>query len=173
MAYLCGKTKTYPCFYYRFNVDEEGRLANLFWTDSTSHIDYACFGDVLAFDTTYQTNAYKKPLVILVGVNHHHQIVDFGCALLMDESIATYEWVLQTFLLAMMDKKPFSVVTDGDKAMRKEIKKFFPMHAIACVHVHEMESRRIWTCLAWYGGKNGTSYKSMGHGDLWQTKKVG
>ena len=61
----------------------------------------------------------------------------------MDESIATYEWVLQTFLLAMMDKKPFSVVMDGDKAMRKEIKKFFPMRAIACVHVHEMESRRI------------------------------
>ena len=66
-------------------------------------MDYACFGDVLAFDTTYRTNAYKKPLVVLVGVNHHHQTVVFGCALLMDESIATYEWVLETFLIAILN----------------------------------------------------------------------
>ncbi|KAL6329221.1 hypothetical protein AAG906_014831 [Vitis piasezkii] len=89
-------------------------------------MDYACFGDVLAFDTTYRTNAYKKPLVVLVGVNHHHQTVVFGCALLIDESVGTYEWVLETFLDAMMNKKPIYVVTDGDKAMRKAIKKVLP-----------------------------------------------
>ena len=71
-------------------------------------------------------NAYKKPLVVLVGVNHHHQTMVFGCALLMDESIGTYEWVLETFLIAMMNKKPISVVTDGDKVMRKAIKKVIP-----------------------------------------------
>ena len=58
---------------------------------------------------------------MLVGVNHHHQTVVFGCALLMDESIGTYEWVLETFLIAMMNKKPIFGVTDGDKAMRKTI----------------------------------------------------
>ncbi|KAL6323761.1 hypothetical protein AAG906_002229 [Vitis piasezkii] len=89
-------------------------------------MDYVCFGDVLAFDTTYRTNAYKKPLVVLVGVNHHHQTVVFGCALLMDESIGTYEWVLETFLIAMINKKPIFVVIDGDKAMRKAIKKDLP-----------------------------------------------
>ena len=81
-------------------------------------MDYACFGDVLKFDTTYRRNAYKKPLVVLVSVNHHHQTLVFGCALLMDESIATYEWVFETFLIAMMNKKSISVVTDGNKAMR-------------------------------------------------------
>ena len=108
-------------FFNKFNVDEESRLTNLFWADSTARMDYACFGDVLTFDTTYRTNAYKKPLVMLVGVNHHHQTVVFGCALLMDESIATYEWVLETFLIAMMNMKPISVVTNGDKAMSKAI----------------------------------------------------
>ncbi|KAL6347547.1 hypothetical protein AAG906_026072 [Vitis piasezkii] len=102
------------------------RLTNLFWADSTARMDYACFGDVLAFDTTYRTNAYKKPLVVLVGVNHHHQTVVFGSALLIDESVGTYEWVLETFLIAMMNRKPISVVTDGDKAMRKAIKKVLP-----------------------------------------------
>ncbi|KAL6343311.1 hypothetical protein AAG906_022386 [Vitis piasezkii] len=126
LAYLCGKAEMDSSFFYKFNIDEESRLANLFWADSTARMDYACFGDVLAFDTTYRTNAYKKPLVVLVGVNHHHQTVVFGCALLIDESVGTYEWVLETFLEAMMNKRPISVVTDGDKAMRKAIKKVLP-----------------------------------------------
>ncbi|RVX19264.1 Protein FAR1-related sequence 5 [Vitis vinifera] len=126
LAYLCGKAEMDSSFFYKFNIDEESRLANLFWADSTARMDYACFGDVLAFDTTYRTNAYKKPLVVLVGVNHHHQTVVFGCALLIDESVGTYEWVLETFLDAMMNKKPISIVTDGDKAMRKAIKKVLP-----------------------------------------------
>ncbi|RVW88940.1 Protein FAR1-related sequence 5 [Vitis vinifera] len=96
LAYLCGKTEMDSLFFYKFNIDEESRLANLFWADSTARMDYACFGDVLAFDTTYRTNAYKKPLVVL------------------------------TFLEAMMNKRPISVVTDGDKAMRKAIKKVLP-----------------------------------------------
>ena len=87
--------------------------------------------------------AIKKPLVVLVSVNHHHQIMVFGCALLMDESIGTYEWVFETFLIAMMNKKLISVVTDGDKAMRKAIKKSYPMRVITCVHgiCNEMHSR--------------------------------
>ena len=113
-------------FFYKFKVDEKSRLANLFWVDSTTQMDYAFFKDVLAFNITYRTKAYKKPLVVLVGVNHHHQTMVFGCALLMDESIGTYEWVLETFLIAMMNKKPISVVTDGDKVMRKAIKKVIP-----------------------------------------------
>ena len=50
-----------------------------------------CFRDVLIFDITYQTNAYKKSLVMLVHVNYHHQTVVFDCALLIDEIIGTYE----------------------------------------------------------------------------------
>ena len=60
LAYLCGKAKIDSSFFYKFNVDEESHLANLFWADSTARMGYACFGDVLAFDTTYRTNAYKK-----------------------------------------------------------------------------------------------------------------
>ena len=78
-------------YYYKFNVDEESRLSNFFWADSTSRLDYMCFRDVLIFDITYQTNAYKKSLVMLVHVNYHHQTVVFDCALLIDEIIGTYE----------------------------------------------------------------------------------
>ena len=91
LTYLCKTIEVDPSFYYKFNIDEESQLVNLFWVDSTYRLDYACFRDVLAFDTTYQTNAYKKSLVVLVGFNHHHQTLVFGFMLLMDESISTYE----------------------------------------------------------------------------------
>ena len=47
LAYLCAKAKADPPFYYEFNVDEESQLANLFWVDSTSKLDYLCFRNVL------------------------------------------------------------------------------------------------------------------------------
>ena len=37
----------------------------------------------------------------------------------MDENIGTYEWVLETFLIAMMNKKHVSIVIDKDKAIKK------------------------------------------------------
>ena len=141
-------------FIYKFNVDEESRLKNLFLAYSTLRMDYACFGDVLAFDTTYRTNAYKKPLVMLVGVNHHHQTMVFGSALLIDESVGTYELVLETFLIAMMNKKPISVVTDGNKTMRKAIKKVLSdvchrlcswhLQRNACTNVHIKDFKSIF-----------------------------
>ena len=59
------------------------------------------FGDVLVFDTTYKTNTYKKPLVMLVGCNNRWQTTVFACRLLVDETTETYLWVLETFLCVM------------------------------------------------------------------------
>ena len=73
----------------------------------------------------YQTNAYKKPLIVLVSVNYRHQTMVFGWVLLIDESIGTWIWVLETFTDAMMNKKPLLIVTNEDKAMCKAIKKCF------------------------------------------------
>ncbi|XP_024041905.1 protein FAR1-RELATED SEQUENCE 3-like [Citrus clementina] len=96
-----------PDFFCKYFVDEENRVANLFWVDSIARLDYSYFGDVLAFDSTYKTNEYRKPLVILLGVNNHYAITVFGCAILADEIVETYTWVLETFLFAMNNKKPY------------------------------------------------------------------
>ncbi|KAL4371424.1 hypothetical protein AHAS_Ahas06G0164400 [Arachis hypogaea] len=83
--------------------------------------DYQCFGDVLAFDTTYRKNKYRRPLVIFSGCNHHRQTCIFGFALVEDERTATYMWLLQNFLEVMLNKSPSVVVTDGDEAMKAAI----------------------------------------------------
>ncbi|XP_038688829.1 protein FAR1-RELATED SEQUENCE 5-like [Tripterygium wilfordii] len=119
------KTNDDGCF-HEHTCDEDGRLKNLFWCDTSCRFDYACFGDVLAFDATYKTNLFNRPLVILIGVNNHHRTCFFGCSILIDETTTTYMWLLDTFLRAMGNKMPVSVITDGCKAMAAAIRAKLP-----------------------------------------------
>ncbi|KAE8694453.1 hypothetical protein F3Y22_tig00110783pilonHSYRG00270 [Hibiscus syriacus] len=117
---------THKDLYNALQRDESGALYNLIWSDSTSRSDYTCFGDVIAFDTTYKDNLYGRPIMPIVGVNHHHNTIVFATAIIADETCQSFEWVLQNFLEAMMNKSPISVVTDGDRAMQRAIKSVIP-----------------------------------------------
>ncbi|XP_050378373.1 protein FAR1-RELATED SEQUENCE 5-like [Argentina anserina] len=118
-------------------VDESGRLANMFWRDGQSYEDYCSYGDILIFDSTYKTNIYDKPLAVFVGTNNHRGTIIFECALLADETEETYNWVLTSFLKSMNDKKPISVVTDSDEAMRNDVLTVMPeaTHRLCAWHV--------------------------------------
>ncbi|KAL3849686.1 hypothetical protein ACJIZ3_011568 [Penstemon smallii] len=108
-------------FFYKYCVDEEDTLTRLFWCDGSSRAEYEAFGDVLVFDSSYKTNRYLYPLVIFSGVNNHGSTCIFAACFLQDETIESYQWVLQTFLEAMGGKIPESVLTDQDAAMRSAI----------------------------------------------------
>ncbi|KAE8695803.1 hypothetical protein F3Y22_tig00110684pilonHSYRG00103 [Hibiscus syriacus] len=101
-------------------------LHNLIWSDSTSRSYYICFGDVIAFDTTYKDNLYGRPIMPIVGVNHHHNTIVFATAIIANETSQSFEWVLHNLLEAMMNKSSISVVTDGDRAMQRAIKSVIP-----------------------------------------------
>ncbi|KAK2655563.1 hypothetical protein Ddye_008615 [Dipteronia dyeriana] len=137
ISYLTVKMVIDPEFFFEYTLDEDDRFGNLFWADSMSHSDYVYFGDVLAFDATYKTNVYGRPLVMLVGVNHHKSTTIFGFGLLEEETVETYTWLLRTFLVSMHYKMPQSVVTDGDKAMHKAIKTMMPnsVRRLCCWHL--------------------------------------
>ncbi|KAK2634904.1 hypothetical protein Ddye_029696 [Dipteronia dyeriana] len=94
--------------------DTHNLITILRWADSTSHYDYGFFGDVLAFDATYITNVYRRPLVMLVGVNHHHSTTIFGFGLLGNETVETYTWLLRTFLVAMHKQNVQTNLQDGN-----------------------------------------------------------
>ncbi|KAF7848878.1 hypothetical protein BT93_L1473 [Corymbia citriodora subsp. variegata] len=95
-----------PMFSYVIQVDQNGRLTNLFWRDSLSKFDYDCFGDVLIFDTTYCTNRYGMICAPFIGVNHHWKNTLFGCALLLDETVKSFIWLFEAFLNSMGNKAP-------------------------------------------------------------------
>ncbi|KAI8571684.1 hypothetical protein RHMOL_Rhmol01G0138400 [Rhododendron molle] len=145
LGFLAAQVSTDPLFFFKYTVDEEDRLETLLWTDGRSQMDYAAFGDVLVFDTTYRTNAYKKPFVILAGVSNNFTTTIFGCALLSKETEDTYNWVLSTFLEAMDGKRPISAVTDGDLAMRNAIRNIFPdaRHRLCSWHLERNAAKNV------------------------------
>ena len=72
-------------------------IQNVFWSHASQRAEYADFGDVVTFDTTYRTNIYKMPLAMFVRSNHQLQNVIFGQALLHNEQIDTFEWLFKAF----------------------------------------------------------------------------
>ncbi|XP_042396864.1 protein FAR1-RELATED SEQUENCE 12-like [Zingiber officinale] len=88
--------------------------------------DYANFGDVVCFDTTYRKNNEGRPIALFVGVNHHKQSILFGAALLYDETSLTFEWLFDTLTRAMGEKKPTTILTDQDAAMAKALASRWP-----------------------------------------------
>ncbi|KAK9928610.1 hypothetical protein M0R45_025736 [Rubus argutus] len=126
-----------PQFYCFFSVDEFRRLANMFWRDGKAFVNYNAFGEILIFDSTYKSNIYGKPLAVLVGCNNHRATILFGWALLVDETEETYMWLLTSFLTSMYEKKPSSVVTYGDEAMRNAIYRVLPLsrHSNCAWHI--------------------------------------
>jgi len=60
--------------------------------------NYEKFGDIVLVDTTYNTNHYSVPLVVISGVDREYRNILFGLALFNNEKGDTYNWVLQQFL---------------------------------------------------------------------------
>lgn len=98
-------------FFYALQIDGASRIRNIFWTHAASRLNFEHFGDVVTFDTTYQTNMYNMPFGIFLGVNNHFQTSVFGCALLREETIDSFKWLFQTFTDAMNGKKPSAILT--------------------------------------------------------------
>jgi hypothetical protein len=73
LNYLNVKSSTDPHSSCQYSTTDDGRLKCLFWADGTSRSDYFCFGDVVAFDTTYNKNKYNYPLVILSAATTTHK----------------------------------------------------------------------------------------------------
>ena len=123
LEYLQRKKAEDPDFYSAIQVDEDGLITNILWADAKMRLDYLLFGDAVSFDTTYRKHKDGRPIALFVGVNHHKQTVIFGAALLYDETIPTFIWLFNTFVNhAMSGKKPKTIITDQDAAMKKAIK---------------------------------------------------
>ncbi|XP_042380198.1 protein FAR1-RELATED SEQUENCE 5-like [Zingiber officinale] len=101
--------------------------------------DYANFGDVVYFDTTYRKNNEGRPIALFVGVNHHKQSILFGVALLYDETSLTFEWLFNTLTKTMDEKKPTTILTDQDATMVKTLASRWPEthHRLCIWHIYQ------------------------------------
>ncbi|XP_042379478.1 protein FAR1-RELATED SEQUENCE 6-like [Zingiber officinale] len=125
--------KRFANFFYSMDLDEEGRLRNVFWADAVSRATYRFFGDVVLLDTSYLTCKFDIPLVLFLGVNNHGQLVLLGCGLVSDETFVTYFWLFKAWL-ACMSRQPDSFISDQCVAIKEAMAKAFPgVHHRLCL----------------------------------------
>lgn len=104
-----------PAFTYLIFSNHENKLKHYFWADASSRKSYQLYGEVVVFDTTYNTNRYSMIFASFVGVNNHGQTILLGCAFLSDETSDTFEWLLQEFWKSMPAGPPRMIITDQDQ----------------------------------------------------------
>lgn len=139
-----------PGFFYAIQLDDDCRLSNVFWADARSRIAYSHFGDSVTFDTMFRPNQYRVPFAPFTGINHHGQMVLFGCALILDESESSFLWVFKTWLEAMSNRAPVSLITDQDRAIQAAVAQVFPgtRHCICKWHIlREGQERLAHVCV--------------------------
>ncbi|XP_028112895.1 protein FAR1-RELATED SEQUENCE 5-like [Camellia sinensis] len=73
-----------------------------------------------------QSGSYENVGFIRTDLHNHIQAERRAEVEDANETIETYTWVLETFMEAMGNKAPVSVLTDGDKSMREAIRRVFP-----------------------------------------------
>lgn len=134
--FICMQDEN-PNFFYATDLDNEKRLRNVLWVDAKGRNDYFNFCDVVFFDTYYIKNKYKVPYLPVIGVNHHFQLILLGCALMGDENVSSFVWLMRTWLKAVGDHLPQVIITDQSKILNEAVAEVFPntQHCFCLWHV--------------------------------------
>ncbi|XP_042939348.1 protein FAR1-RELATED SEQUENCE 5-like [Carya illinoinensis] len=144
-------------FFASMDLDDDGRLKNVFWADPHSRAAYQYFGDVVTFDTTYLTNRYVMPFAPFIGVNHHGQSILLGAGLISSEDTETFTWLFQTWLQCMDGIAPKAIITDQDRVMKNAIAIVFPesRHRFCLWHILKKVPEKLGSYAAYkFGLKN-------------------
>ncbi|RYR28707.1 hypothetical protein Ahy_B01g052863 isoform A [Arachis hypogaea] len=69
--YLLRMKEKNQNFFFELELEDDQSIKLAFWADARSRAAFEYFGDVIPFDTTYNTNKYNLVCGSFVGVNHH------------------------------------------------------------------------------------------------------
>ncbi|XP_057463795.1 protein FAR-RED IMPAIRED RESPONSE 1-like [Actinidia eriantha] len=138
-------------FFFAMDLDDEGRLRNVFWADARSRAACKEFGDIVTFDTTYLVNKYDMPFAPFVGVNHHGQSILLGCGLISHEDIKSFSWLFKTWMTCMWECAQIAIITDQCMAMKNAIEEVFPniRHRWCIWHILKKVPEKLGKCKAY------------------------
>nr|GEU34283.1 protein FAR1-related sequence 5-like [Tanacetum cinerariifolium] len=117
---------------------------DFFWADEIMKCNFVAFGDVVSFDATFDMNKYGYKFVPFIGIDHNQKCVTFGAALLSDETMKSFCWMVEAFLKMHKNQPPFAV-TDQDGALRNAIVKMFheSHHRLCMWHITQKLPRKV------------------------------
>ncbi|KAG2609753.1 hypothetical protein PVAP13_4KG086466 [Panicum virgatum] len=144
--YLQSKRQRDLAFGQAGNCEEH--ITNIFWADAKMILDYAHFGDVVTFDTTFDTNKEYRPFGVFLGLNQFRETT--------------------TFIAAHNGKQPRTIFTDQDAAMGKAILKVFTesYHGLCTFHIMQNVVKHLSSAKDQDGGtEEGEEGEGEGEGE--------
>jgi len=112
-----------------FQVDLEGidnRLSKIFWMSPKQRRMWSRYHDVVINDNTCKTNKYSMPLSVFIIIDSDQRSRIVATAVVCDETVSTYEWILEQTMQATGDLQPAIIFTDADPAMQVAICNKYP-----------------------------------------------
>ncbi|XP_042954733.1 protein FAR-RED IMPAIRED RESPONSE 1-like [Carya illinoinensis] len=105
-----------PGFFASMDLDDDGRLKNVFWI----------------------WDAIRT-------INHHSQSILLGAGLISCEDTATFVWLFKTWLQCMDGIAPRAIITDQDRVMKNAIAIVFPQsrHRFSLWHILKKVSEKL------------------------------
>ena len=118
-------------------LSDNETLRSVFWMTGRQRALCQKYGDVMVFDSTYQTNTLCLPLACFVGITGNGRTVLLACALITDETTDTYDWVFGK--LVDMAGAPTVIMTDQDLAIITSIEAILPAttHKLCTWHMNK------------------------------------
>ncbi|RYR13796.1 hypothetical protein Ahy_B04g070599 isoform C [Arachis hypogaea] len=113
-------------FFFKLELEDDQSIKLAFWEDARSRATCEYFGDVISFDTTYNTNTYNMVFGSFIGVNQHSQSTLLGCALMKNEDIQSFKWLFECWLCCMGGNAPKGILTVQCALMQRHIMKKIP-----------------------------------------------
>ncbi|RYQ89919.1 hypothetical protein Ahy_B09g096317 isoform F [Arachis hypogaea] len=124
--YLVRMKEKNQNFFFELNLEGDHCIKHAFWADARSRDAFNYFGDVVSFDTTYNTNRYNLVLGFFIGVNHHGQSTLLGCTLVKNEDIQSFKWLFECWLHCMGGKAPKGILIDQCASIQRAIELCMP-----------------------------------------------
>ncbi|XP_057745366.1 protein FAR1-RELATED SEQUENCE 5-like [Arachis stenosperma] len=124
--YLLRTKEKNQNFFFELELEDNQSIRLDFWADARSRAACEYFGDIISFNTTYNTNRYNLVCGSFVGVNHHDQSTLLRCTLMKNKYIESFKWLFQCWIRCMGENAPKGILTDQCASMQRAIKACMP-----------------------------------------------
>src|SRR6266496_3327759 len=114
-------------WYFQVNLEGiDNRLSKIFWMSPKQRRMWSRYHDVVINDNTCKTNKYSMPLSVFIIIDSDQRSRIVATAVVCDETVSTYEWILEQTMRATGDLQPAIIFTDADPAMQVAISNKYP-----------------------------------------------
>jgi MULE transposase domain len=115
--------------YARSRLDESLHVCSVFYMSADMIYQTRRNGQVLLMDTTFKTNRFGWPLLLICGVDEHFQSTLLAVALVDHQTTESFVWALEQMKAAVGEEtwaQVASMFSDGDAAMDAAVSLVLP-----------------------------------------------